>query len=109
LGEEQNGEAEAEERRVFAAGAGRAPAPYSHKGSIDEWRQNVGALCVRQSAVAVRHVGRFCRAAAGADWRRIGRLPRLWQQQLKANRHFAMHMAASVFGKPADYSKILAD
>lgn len=101
LGEEQIGEAE--ERRVFAAGAGRAPAPYSHKGSIDEWRQNVAALCVGNPLLLFATSAAF----AGPLLELIGAESGGFHVYGNSSqgKSTLLAMAASVWGKPADYSK----
>ncbi len=101
LGEEQIGEAE--ERRVFAAGAGRAPAPYSHKGSIDEWRQQVAALCVGNPLLLFATSAAF----AGPLLELIGAESGGFHVYGNSSqgKSTLLAMAASVWGKPADYSK----
>lgn len=101
LGEEQIGEAE--ERRVFAAGAGRAPAPYSHKGSIDEWRQNAAALCVGNPLLLFATSAAF----AGPLLELIGAESGGFQVygDSSQGKSTLLHMASSVFGKPEEFCK----
>ncbi|MEW9899743.1 DUF927 domain-containing protein [Chitinivorax sp. PXF-14] len=101
LGEEQIGEAP--ERRVFAAGAGRAPAPYSHKGSLDEWRRNVAALCVDNPLLLFASAAAF----AGPLLELIGAESGGFHVYGNSSqgKSTLLSMAASVWGKPADYCK----
>jgi putative DNA primase/helicase len=101
LGEEQIGEAE--ERRVFAAGAGRAPAPYSHKGSVDEWRQQVSSLCAGNPLLLFATSAAF----AGPLLELIGAESGGFHVYGNSSqgKSTLLSMAASVWGKPADYSK----
>jgi len=101
LGEEQIGEAD--ERRVFAAGAGRAPAPYAHHGSIDEWRQNVAALCIGNPLLLFATSAAF----AGPLLELIGAESGGFHVYGNSSqgKSTLLSMAASVWGKPADYSK----
>lgn len=101
LGESQIGEAE--ERRVFAAGAGRAPAPYSHKGSVDEWRQNVGALCVGNPLLLFATSAAF----AGPLLELIGAESGGFHVygDSSQGKSTLLHMVSSVFGKPEEFCK----
>lgn len=101
LGEEQIGETE--ERRVFAAGAGRAPAPYAHHGSINEWQRNVAALCVGNPLLLFATSAAF----AGPLLEMIGAESGGFHVYGNSSqgKSTLLAMAASVWGKPADYCK----
>ena len=88
---------------MFAAGAGRAPAPYSHKGSIDEWRQQVAALCVGNPLLLFATSAAF----AGPLLELIGAESGGFHVYGNSSqgKSTLLHMVSSVFGKPEEFCK----
>lgn len=96
LGSEQIGKTD--ERRVFA---GRAPAYFSQHGSLNEWRDNVAALCAGNSlllfAMSVAFNGPLLEMA-GAESGGF----HLWGAS-SAGKTTILQLASSVYGKPAEF------
>lgn len=96
LGSEQIGTAD--ERRVFA---GRAPTYFALQGSLNEWRDNVAALCAGNSlllfAMSVAFNGPLLEMA-GAESGGY----HLWGAS-SAGKTTILQLASSVYGKPAEF------